>query len=256
MSIPSTPHTLIPDVQVGYILPTRVGDAISWQFSRTCPARMMLVAYPINLGSFSSEGVETALSSLWPAHDFLVERGVDRITQGGIPVSAVMGREWVRRFIDEAHRRSSIPTTADFEEVIEGFRQLGCRRIAMAAKWDDALMGKVADYLRDAGLQALGWCSEAHSAPQVMQVSPLKGHEMSLALGRASFQKNPQADALLLAGGSWISAEAIPILEQEFGRPVLTNPACSWWAAMKQVGLKPDRSGHGRLLDSLQTAGG
>lgn len=240
-----------PDLQIGYILPTRVGDGIAWQFARACPPRMMLVAYPINLGAFSADGVEEALASLWPAHDFLVERRVARIVQGGLPVSAIMGREWVLRFLDEARQRSAIPTSADFEDVVEGFRSLDCRRIALAAKWEDGLMQRVADYLSHAGLEPLGWSSEAHSAAQVMQVGPAEGHDMAMALGRAAFRANPRADALLLGGGSWISALAVPLLEQEFGRPVVTNPCATWWAAMRQVGQQPVQTGHGRLIDGL-----
>ena len=252
MSPQTVTAPVLPNVQLGYILPTRVGDAIAWQFYRACPPQMMLVAYPINLGAFTREGVASALASLWPAHDFLVERRVDRIVQGGIPVSAIMGREWVLRFLDEAQQRSPIPTSADFEEVIEAFGVLGCRKIAVAAKWDDVLMSQVADYLRHAGLEPLGWVSEAHTAAQVMQVGPAEGHELALALGRNAFRACPQADALLLAGGSWISAGAVASLEQEFGRPVVTNPCATWWAAMRQAGLLPAHEGQGMLIDGLR----
>lgn len=249
---PSKPETLaVPIVQLGYIQPTRVGDAIAWQFHQSCPPGMMLVAYPINLGAFSSHGVETALDALWPAHEFLVSRGVDRIVQGGIPVSAIMGRDWTLRFLEQARERSTIPVDADFEESIAGLRALGCHRIAMASKWDGEVMEVVGNYLRHAGLEPLGWASQAHTAPEVMQVNPRQGHEMAMALGREALRANPSADALLLAGGAWISSVAVPLLEQEFGRPVVTNPSATWWAAMKQAGLRPTRRGHGCLIDSL-----
>ncbi len=253
MSIASAPPIdLLPTGQLGYILPTRVGDAIHYQFYRVCPPDMFLIAYPINLGAFSPEGVDAALASFWPAFDFLVGRKVDRIVQGGIPVSAIAGRKRILGFIEEAARRSSIMTSADFEESIEGFKMLGCRKIAMAAKWDDTLMGRVADYLREAGLEPLGWASEAHTAPQVMEVNSKEGIDLAIALGRKAFKNNPSADALLLAGGAWISNAAIPVLEQEFGRPVITNPAASYWAAMKQMKRSSPQTGFGALIDSLR----
>jgi maleate cis-trans isomerase len=245
---------LLPTGQLGYILPTAVGDAIHHQFYRVCPPDMMLIAYPINLGAFSADGVETALASFWPAFDFLVARKVDRIVQGGIPVSAIIGRKRILAFIEEAGRRSSIPLAADFEECIEGFKTLGCRRIAMAAKWDDKLMGQVGDYLRQAGLEPLGWASQPHTAPQVMDVRPKDGIDMAIALGRRALTENPKADALLLAGGAWLSLAAIPVLEREFGKPVITNPAATYWAAMKQLGRSSPEAGCGILIDSLSPA--
>ena len=153
---------MLPTAQLGYILAPRVGDAIHHQFYLTCPPDLMLVVYPLNLGAFTEAGIEAALASFWPAFDFLVARKVDRIVQGGIPVSAFAGRDRILGFLDEAARRApAIPATVDFEECIEGFKLLACRKIAMAGKWDDALMGRVAAYLRAAGLEPLGCCLRA-----------------------------------------------------------------------------------------------
>lgn len=241
-----------PTAQLGYILPPRVGDAIHHQFYLTCPPDLMLVVYPLNLGAFTGAGVEAALESFWPAFDFLVSRKVDRIVQAGIPVSAFAGRTRILGFLEEAARRApTIPAAADIEEAIEGFKLLGCRRIAMAGKWDDDLMGRVAAYLREAGLEPLGWAARAHTTPQVMEVRPQEGIDMALTLGRRAFEENPGADGLLLAGGNWLSNAAIPALEEEFGRPVITNPAASYWAFMRQLGRCSPGQGFGMLIDSL-----
>jgi maleate cis-trans isomerase len=242
-----------PTAQLGYILAPRVGDAVQHQFYLTCPPDLMLVMYPLNLGAFTEAGVEAALESFWPAFDFLAGRGVDRIVHGGIPVPAFAGRKRVLGFLEEAARRApGIPSSFDFEECLEGFRLFGCRRIAMAGKWDDALMGRVAAYLRDAGLEPLGWASQAHTTQQVLDVRPQDGIDMALALGRQAFRENPGAEALLLAGGSWLSNTAIPVLEAEFRRPVITNPAASYWALMRQLGRHSPRTGFGMLIDSLR----
>ena len=188
--------------------------------------------------------------------DFLVARNVDRIVQAGIPVSAFAGRKRVLGFLEEAAKRApTIPTSADFEEAIEGFKLLGCKKIAMAGKWDDGLMGRVAAYLRAAGLEPLGWTNQAHTTKQVMDVRPQEGIDMALALGRQAFKGNPGADGLLLAGGSWLSNAAIPVLEEEFGRPVITNPAASYWALMHQLGRCSPRQSFGMLVDSLRLCG-
>lgn len=244
---------MVPTAQLGYILPPRVGDAIHHQFYLTCPPDLALVVYPLNLTTFTDASIEEALGLLWPAFDFLVSRRVDRIVQAGIPASAFAGRARILGFLDEAARRApNIPASADFEEAIDGFKLLGCRKIAMAGKWDDAMMGRVATYLRAAGLEPLGWAAQAHTTQQVMEVRPQDGLDMALALGRRAFKENPGADGLLLAGGAWLSNAAIPVLEAEFGRPVITNPAASYWAFMRQVGKCSPRKGFGMLIDSLQ----
>lgn len=248
-----TAAEMLPKGQLGYILPPRIGDTIHHQFYRTCPPDLMLVVYSLNLGAFTEQGVEAALASFWPAFDFLAARKVDRIVQAGIPVSAIAGRERILAFLDEAARRApGLPASADFEEAIEGFKLLGCKRIAMAGKWDDALMSRVAAYVRAAGLEPLGWAAQAHTTQQVMDVQPQDGFDMAVALGRRAFSENPGADGLLLAGGNWLSNAAIPVLEEEFGRPVITNPAASYWAFMRQLGRCSTKAGYGTLIDSLR----
>src|SRR5690606_3516570 len=96
---------------------------------------------------FAADDVEASMAGFWPAFDFLVERGMDRISQVGIPVTALLGRKRTLELLDEARRRTDIPVDADFEETIAALRHLGARCIAVAAKWDDALMGRVGAYL-------------------------------------------------------------------------------------------------------------
>src|SRR5262249_37139789 len=83
---------LMPRHQFGYINPVQISDYIHLQFYRIFPADCLLVNCPLNLQSFSTGGVDRALEAFWGAFDFLVDRKVERISQGGIPVSAYAGR--------------------------------------------------------------------------------------------------------------------------------------------------------------------
>lgn len=243
--------SLVPKHQLGYILPILVADPVFHQFYRVAPAECMLVGHPINLRAFSAEGVEKGMEEFWPAFDFLVNRGVHRIVQGGIPLSATIGRPRVLALLEEGRRRASVPFDADFEEAIDAFKALGVRRIAMAAKWSEPLMRGVSDYLAHAGLEPMGWSNDEHSYRQVMEIHPQAGVDMALALGRKAFKANPDCEALLLAGGAWLSLQVIPQLEAEFGKPVVSNPSATYWRALQQFGCKAREPGWGRLLDGL-----
>lgn len=241
---------VLPRHQFGYIQPVQVADLMHYQFYRIFPPDCSFVSCPLNLQSFSAGGVDKALQDFWQAFDFLVDRKVDRISQGGIPLSAYAGRPRILAMLEEAGRRSSIPATADFEELIEAIRHLGIKRPAVAAKWSPELMGRLVEYLKHAGVQPVDVTGHEHSAQQVVALKPQESVDIALALGREAFAKMPDADGLLLAGGAWLVMQAVPMLEEEFGKPVVTNPGSTYWAALKQAKLKPQR-GFGRLLDSL-----
>lgn len=245
---------LIPDWQLGYVLPVLVGDHIHHQFYRAAPDSCFLVCYPLSLGSFSVDGVEAALQSFDPAIDFLHGRGVDRISQGGIPISAYAGRKRTLSLIENAQKRTGIPCSADFEETIEALHSQGLRKVVIGAKWSPELMGRVAEYLADAGIEVVGYVNETHSAHEVVALDPAQGLEVALSLGRKAFETHPEADGMLLAGGSWPCLEAVRTLEREFGRPVIANPQATYWAAFRQFGVEP-MPGFGTLLDSLRGDG-
>ena len=241
---------LVPQHQLGYVLPIPVGDYIHYQFYNVAPPGVFMVAIPLALQSFSQGGADAAMEGFGKAADFLHNRGVHRIVQGGIPISAFIGRPRMLEICAETQRRTGIVCTADFEETIEGLQHFGVRKVAIAAKWDDALIEAMHGYLGHAGIEVVGHCAEIHTASQVMDVAPQSGFDMAVALGDAALTKFPQAEGLLLGGGAWLSMPAVPMLEAKFGKPVLTNPTATYWAGLKQFGVGA-RKGFGMLLDSL-----
>jgi maleate cis-trans isomerase len=250
----SPPQRLIdlrPTHQFGYINPVLVSDFIHYQFYQVAPERTHFVAFHLDLQAFTRQGVDQALTAFWSALHFLVGRRVERISLGGIPLSAYAGRPRILELLEEARRRTDIPVTTDFEEAIEGLRFVGARRVVAAAKWDRPLMDAVAGYLSHAGVEVVDTVGEAHSAQQVVALRPDDSIDIALQLGRQAFRTHPSADALLLAGGAWLVLQAVPQLEAEFARPVVTNPCASYWAALRQAGLRSRTRGLGRLLDSL-----
>jgi arylmalonate decarboxylase len=242
---------LMPHRQFGYINPVQISDYIHYQFYCIFPPNCLLVNFPLNLQRFSTDGVDKALEAFWSGFDFLVDRKVERISQGGIPVSAYAGRPRILAMLEQAAKRSSIPATADFEESIEAVRHLGIKRLAVAAKWSPELIQRIREYLGHAGITPVGVVGHEHSAQQVVALKPQESVDVAIALGREAFAKMPDADGLLLAGGAWLVMQAVPILEAEFGRPIVTNPGATYWAALRQGGLKP-HPGFGALIDSLR----
>src|SRR5262245_54944727 len=105
---------LMPRHQFGYINPVQISDYIHYQFYCIFLPNAFMVNIPLNLQSFSGPGVDKALEAFWTAYDFLVARKVERISLGGIPLSAYATRPRILAIIEEAKKRSSIPTTSDF----------------------------------------------------------------------------------------------------------------------------------------------
>ena len=66
--------------------------------------------------------------------------------------------------------------------------------------------------------------------------NPADDHLLALELGRKALTEFPAAQALLMPGGLWHAMHAVPMLESEFGKPVLINILSTTRAALVQAG--------------------
>ena len=111
------------------------------------------------------------------------------------------------------------------------------------------------NYLREAGITVLASRSRGRSLDQNKASSAADDHDLALELGREVLRATPDAQALLMPGGLWFAIHAVPILEAEFGKPVLLNILSTTWAALHAAGSKmlhrPDAK-WGKVLASLR----
>ena len=118
----------------------------------------------------------------------------------------------------------------------------------------EAVNAALTRYLGDAGIEVLACRSRGRSLEQNKHASAAEDHLLALELGRAALQAAPQAQALLMPGGLWHAMHAVPILEQELGRPVLLNILSTTWAALHAAAARvPAANGPrwGKLLSSI-----
>lgn len=244
---------VFPWYRLGYIIPHRHTDMDGYQFARVAPEGMMLVTTQLDLAEYSLAAVERELPTLAEAVDILTGR-VDSIALSGVPLAASLGRSRMLGILAEASERSGLRCHTDLEAHIEALKHLGAERIALATRWPDPLNHKIVGYLAEAGIDVLATLAEQRDLAQNKSASPEADHQLALRLGREVLESAPNAQALLLPGGLWFAIYAAPILEAEFGVPVLLNITSTVWAALRAVhgplAVHPGGAS-GKLLASL-----
>jgi maleate cis-trans isomerase len=160
----------------------------------------------------------------------------------------------MREILAEGEKRTGIPCDTDLEAHIATLQHFDARRIALATRWPERVTTALTRYLADAGIEVIAMRSRARSLEQNKYSSAADDHRLALDLGREVLRASPDAQALLMPGGLWFAIHAVPMLEAEFGRPVLLNILSTTWAALHAAG---DRMRHrpdpkwGRVLASL-----
>jgi maleate cis-trans isomerase len=245
---------IAPWYQLGYVIPHLYTDLDAYQFYRVAPEGMMLLTTGLNLTDYTLAAVEQELPTLWQRFELLASKKVDRIALSGVPVAAALGRTKMREILAEGEQRTGLPCDTDLEAHIATLQHFGARRIALATRWPERVNAALTRYLAEAGIEVIACSSRARSLEQNQHSSAADDHLLALELGGAALRAAPDAQALLMPGGLWFAIHAVPLLEAEFGQPVLLNILSTTWAALHAAGKRmlhrPDPK-WGRVLARL-----
>lgn len=245
---------IAPWYQLGYVIPHLYTDLDGYQFYRVAPEGMMLVTTGLNLKAYTLAAVEEELPTLWDRFDLLAKKKVDRISLSGVPVASALGRSKMLEILAEGKAHTGLECDTDLEAHIATLQHLGAKRIALATRWPEAVNSALTRYLAEAGIEVLACRSQARTLEQNKHASAAADHELALQLGRQVLEETPDAQALLMPGGLWYAIHAVPMLEAQFGKPVLLNILSTTWAALHAAGPRmlhrPDAR-WGKVLASL-----
>ena len=212
------------------------------------PNDIRQVSRSIEIADYTPEGVKDAIERrYWPCVEELVREGAQRITLAGFPIASQLGRPRVLALAEETTRRTGLVADSHAEATVAALRHLGVRRIAIASRWSAQLNNALLDYLTQAEIEVLTVTSAGQWAKQAFSMSIEEGIKLAFQLGREAMRKAPNAEGLLLAGGAWRSLAAVPILEEDYSIPVVTNPIAQVWRLIA-AGIAPPVKGWGRLL--------
>jgi maleate cis-trans isomerase len=247
-------NVISPWYQLGYVIPHLYTDLDAYQFYRVAPEGMMLVTTGLNLKEYSLASVEQELPTLWERFDLLAKKKVDRISLSGVPVASALGRTRMLEILAQGRARTGLVCDTDLEAHIATLQHFSARRIALATRWPEAVNAALTQYLAEAGIEVIACRAHARSLAENKQSSAADDHLLALELGRQALREAPDAQALLMPGGLWFAIHAAPLLEAEFGRPVLLNILSTTWAALHSAGSRmlhrPDPR-WGKVLASL-----
>jgi maleate cis-trans isomerase len=242
-----------PIYRIGSIGPTAgdgTGGPQQQQRERLLPDNIVSVSAGLGIKDYTVEGVEEAMGNWWPCVDKLVAAKADRICQVGMPISAQLKRPRMLKLLEETQEKTGVPADCDFECVVEAMKHLGVSKVAVGSRWADQLNEAVTAYLADAGIEVLSMTTEGQWAAEAFGMSIEQGIVFAFRLGREAMRQAPQAQGLLLPGGTWRALAAIPILEEDLGVPIFSNTANAAAWRLIHEGLAPPVKGWGKLLET------
>lgn len=146
------------------------------------------------------------------------------------------------------HEMAGVPAVATAPSLILACRALGLKKIAIATPYHDALNQHEVHFFEECGIKVLnirGLGIGAGGPHEYVNLAKVPKEEV---YRHARGTWVPDADGMVVSCTDFASLEAIPRLEQELGKPVLSSNTATLWQALRTAGVEARLTGFGRLL--------
>ncbi|MFL6799529.1 MAG: aspartate/glutamate racemase family protein [Xanthobacteraceae bacterium] len=237
------------DVSIGLVVPF-VSDTVPDEGVQMYP-HVKFVARGVGVRSLTPTGYDQAWDAIRGAADDLATRGVDAIMVIGTSLTFYRGAEAHESLLADLRSRTDLPVSTMSQAVIDGLRELGAERIAVATAYADEVNSRLRSFLEAHGLDVLvleGFGLLGFGEPSSKSEGDI------VALGSKLCTQAPQAEGLLISCGGLRTLGVARPLEERHHIPVVSSTQAAFWAALRLVGMDTAVPEHGQLLQQSSAA--
>ena len=140
------------------------------------------------------------------------------------------------------------PCVATAPALIKACKKLGLKKLAIATPYHDALNQHEVHFFEENGIRVLnirGLGIGAGGPHEYVQLAKVPKDQV-YAHARGTWV--PDADGMVVSCTDFASLEALPRLERELSKPVISSNTATLWAALRAAGVDRRIPGFGRLL--------
>ncbi len=109
----------------------------------------------VGVRNLTPEGYEPAWNGILPAAEYLATQNVDAIMVIGTSLTFYRGPQAHDRLLEELRERTGLPVSTMSQSIIDGLREVGAERVAVATAYSDVVNRRLKELLAAAGIEAL-----------------------------------------------------------------------------------------------------
>ena len=200
----------------------------------------------VGVRSLTPEGYAAAFDAIMPAAEHLVRQNVDAIMVIGTSLTFYRGPEAHDRLLEKLRAATGLPVSTMSQAIIDGLKEVGARRVAVATAYTDVVNQKLTELLTAAGFEVTSL--EAFHISEFGGPSRMSEGDI-IDLSEKSLANAGGADGVLISCGGLRTLGVHKPLEDRHGLPVVSSTPAAFWAALRLVGESGHVAGHGRLLE-------
>lgn len=213
------------------------------EFFKVLPPSVSLHCARLTLSNIDPDSTLNIVKELEKEAAKLADAAVDVVVLSATAPSTRLGKGYDQELCKRIETASNKPATTAATAMLQAFEHLGIRRVALAAPWSSGTNQVVAAFIEASGITVVSQEALGHvHNNDVGLLKPETAYELGLKANR------PDADAIFLACGNWLTADIVDQLERATGKPVLSTNNCAIWAVLKMLGVQDPVTAYGSLL--------
>ncbi len=230
--------------RIGLIVPS-VNVVLEQDLRQFLPTQVSAHVTRIRLTGTSQADLTQALDAVPGAASMLADAGMDAIGLACTGASMLGGPGGERALSAEIQAAVGVPATNTTEALLDAFRSLEVRRVALFSPFDDRFNQAEAAMLEAAGLEVVRTVGLGIANPQLCaDIMP------DDIVTQAVAADDPQADAVFLSCANLRGFAAVAALEKRLGKPVVASNQAIVWAMLRLAGIPAELPSGGRLFTS------
>lgn len=228
--------------RLGLLLPSS-NTTQEQEFNRILPDGVTLHVTRLPLRNVDAASTARIVEDIETESQKLADADVDAIVLAATAPSSRNGPGYDKELIKRIEGASNRPATTASTALIQALDALSVNRIVIAGPWSEATNISAAAFIEASGAHVLAHTALGHvSNLDIGLLEPQTAYDLGKQADR------PDAQAIMLACGNWMTLDIVDRLEAATGKPVLTTNQVSLWAVLRLAGYRKPISGWGRLL--------
>ena len=176
----------------------------------------------VGVRTLTPEGYEPAWNAILPAAEYLAAQNVDAIMVIGTSLTFYSGPEAHDRLLERiACSAPGLPVSTMSQSIIDGLREVGAKRVAVATAYSDVVNRRLKELLAAAGIETLSLeCFDLLEFGGPSKKSEADIIALSEPAGRRSANG---AEGILISCGGLRTLDVAKPLEDRHGIPVVSS---------------------------------
>ena len=209
------------------------------------PSGIRFLSEGVGLERMTPDGYDKVIDKIVPAAQKLAKQGANAIALMGTSLSFYKGAAFNKQLADSIHKATGLPSTTMSNGIVEGLRDSGGRRVAVATAYNDVVNERLRVFLQESGFEVL---TVKGLGIERFEDSPPVTQEGLLKFSAEVFESQSKADSLLISCGALKTLELLVPLEKRCKVPVVSSTPHALRAGVRLLGLSGRAPGFGSLL--------